>query len=139
MTISNNHATVFFVTKPLFEITLSGDGLMKNILIVSKDSQLSNVIAIFLKREDYQVFVEDCGEHAAKVFRETAIDIIITEPYFNRGSVNGEQLASMYLSLQPRGKLLIMSGGEYEGTYPFIQKPFSVEDFLDKVSEILGE
>lgn len=113
----------------------------ETILLVEDEPAVRQLFAQALIRAGYRVFEARNGQEALKVFDQhgDSIDMLLTDmrmPYMGGGEL-ATHLRSRRLSL----KLLCISG--YPGSDPselgadFLAKPFSRDDLLAKVREVL--
>ena len=113
----------------------------ESILLVEDEPAVRQLFAQALARAGYNVFEARNGEEAIKLFDQygDAIDLLLTDmrmPYMG-GAELAEQLRARRVSL----KLICISGyssgldGDLEGD--FLAKPFSRDDLLKKVREVL--
>ncbi|MBU1241171.1 response regulator, partial [Myxococcota bacterium] len=99
-----------------------------------------------LKRNNYHVLVASTGREALELAHKstTRIDLLITDIVIP--DMNGRRVASALKAKMPDLRILFMSGYTAqiiesenllgEGS-EFLQKPFSVKGFTDKVRELL--
>jgi two-component system cell cycle sensor histidine kinase/response regulator CckA len=113
----------------------------ESILLVEDEPAVRQLFATALTRAGYRVFEARNGQEALKVFDEhgDAIDLLLTDmrmPY-----MGGGELAQVLRSRRKTLKLICISGYpgavESELTEDFLAKPFSREDLLAKVREVL--
>jgi CheY-like chemotaxis protein len=113
----------------------------ETILLVEDEPAVRQLFAQALVRAGYRVFEARNGQEAIKVFDEhgDGIDLLLTDmrmPYMGGGEL-AQQLRARRLTL----KLICISG--YPGTIDpelasdFLAKPFSRDDLLKKVREVL--
>ena len=113
----------------------------ETILLVEDEPAVRQLFAQALARAGYRVFEARNGQEAIKVFDQhgDAIDLLLTDmrmPYMG-GAELAQHLRSRRLTL----KLICISG--YPGTVDpefaadFLAKPFSRDDLLNKVREVL--
>lgn len=113
----------------------------ETILLVEDEPAVRQLFAQALIRAGYRIFEARNGQEALKVFDQhgDSIDMLLTDmrmPYMGGGEL-ATHLRSRRLSL----KLLCISG--YPGSDPselgadFLAKPFSRDDLLAKVREVL--
>ena len=111
----------------------------ETILLVEDEPAVRQLFAIALTRAGYRVLEARNGQEAMKVFDQhgETIDLLLTDmrmPY-----MGGAEL-TQHLRARHRGlKLICISGypGETEMTGDFLAKPFSRDDLLKKVREVL--
>ena len=113
----------------------------ESILLVEDEPAVRQLFATALTRAGYRVYEARNGQEALKVFDEhgDAIDLLLTDmrmPY-----MGGGELAQVLRARRKTLKLICISG--YPGsagtelTADFLAKPFSREDLLAKVREVL--
>ncbi len=118
-----------------------GDTSRGTILLVEDEPAVRQLFAQALSRAGYQVYEARNGEEAMKVFDQhgDSIDLLLTDmrmPY-----MGGAELAQHLRARRESLKLLCISGypGTLSGDLPgdFLAKPFSRDDLLNKVREVL--
>ncbi len=117
------------------------DKTRETILLVEDEPAVRQLFAQALARAGYRVYEARNGEEAVKVFDQhgESIDMLLTDmrmPY-----MGGAELAQHLRSRRESLKLLCISGypGSLTGDVPgdFLAKPFSRDDLLNKVREVL--
>jgi DNA-binding NtrC family response regulator len=125
---------------------VSDDGLTtsrgnETILLVEDEPAVRQLFAQALMRAGYRVFEARNGQEAMKVFDQygDTIDLLLTDvrmPY-----MGGTELVKHLRARRNTLKLICVSGypssGDDELTTDFLSKPFSREDLLSKVREVL--
>lgn len=115
--------------------------LRETILLVEDEPAVRQLFALALTRAGYQVHEARNGQEAIKIFDRhgDTIDLLLTDmrmPYMG-GAELMEQLRRRRQTL----KLICISGypgmSEIEVTTDFLAKPFSRDDLLSKVREVL--
>jgi two-component system cell cycle sensor histidine kinase/response regulator CckA len=114
----------------------------ETILLVEDEPAVRQLFAQALGRAGYRVYEARNGQEAIKLFDEhtDAIDLLLTDmrmPY-----MGGAELAQELRARRPSLKLLCISGypgggGDSETMPDFLAKPFSRDDLLAKVREII--
>lgn len=116
-------------------------GSRETILLVEDEPAVRQLFAQALSRAGYHVYEARNGEEAVKVFDQygASIDLLLTDmrmPY-----MGGAELAQHLRTRRATLKLLCISGypGSLSGDLPgdFLAKPFSRDDLLNKVREVL--
>jgi two-component system, cell cycle sensor histidine kinase and response regulator CckA len=121
--------------------TMETTGKLETILLVEDEPAVRHLFALALIRAGYQVHEARNGQEAMKLFDQhgDTIDLLLTDmrmPY-----MGGEELAHQLRGRRRTLKLLGVSG--YPGTaqsdlsMEFLAKPFSRDDLLRKVREVL--
>ena len=117
------------------------DGSNETILLVEDEPAVRQLFAQALMRAGYRVYEARNGEEAVKLFDQhgDSIDLLLTDmrmPY-----MGGAELAQQLRSRRGSLKLICISGypGTLSGELPgdYLAKPFSREDLLNKVREVL--
>ncbi|MEO6238955.1 MAG: response regulator [Vicinamibacterales bacterium] len=115
----------------------------ETILLVEDEPAVRQLFAQALTRAGYSVFEARNGQEAMKLFDEHGeqIDLLVTDmrmPY-----MSGAELAHHLRGRRRSLKLLCMSGypGQLDSelAIDFLAKPFSREDLLKKVREVLDK
>ena len=116
-------------------------GPRETILLVEDEPAVRQLFAQALARAGYTVHEARNGQEALKVFDQhgDAIDLLLTDlrmPY-----MGGAELAQTLRARRKTLKLICVSGypgtGETEMPSDFLAKPFSRDDLLAKVREVL--
>lgn len=113
----------------------------ESILLVEDEPAVRQLFALALTRAGYHVYEARNGQEALKIFDQhgETIDLLLTDmrmPY-----MGGAELAHQLRGRRRTLKLLCISG--YPGSLDddlatdFLAKPFSREDLLKKVREVL--
>ena len=114
---------------------------LESILLVEDEPAVRQLFAVALSRAGYHVYEARNGQEAIKIFDQhgDTIDLLLTDmrmPY-----MGGAELAHQLRGRRRTLKLLCISG--YPGSLDddlatdFLAKPFSREDLLKKVREVL--
>ncbi len=113
----------------------------ETILLVEDEPAVRQLFAQALIRAGYRVYEARNGQEAMKVFDQhgESIDLLLTDmrmPY-----MGGAELAQHLRARRRTLKLLCVSGypggADIERTSDFLAKPFSRDDLLAKVREVL--
>jgi len=113
----------------------------ETILLVEDEPAVRGLFAQALMRAGYRVLEARNGQEAMKVFDQhgDTIDLLLTDmrmPY-----MGGAELAQHLRSRRETLKLICVSGypagSESDVTTDFLAKPFSRDDLLSKVREVL--
>lgn len=116
-------------------------GNRETILLVEDEPAVRQLFAQALARAGYSVYEARNGQEAMKLFDQHAdsIDLLLTDmrmPY-----MGGAELAQHLRARRQSLKLLCISGypgaGEEDFNVDFLAKPFSRDDLLTKVREVL--
>ena len=121
-------------------------GRGETVLVVEDDQAILELAGTMLEKHYYKVLKASTPSEAINIARqhEDSIDLMITDVVMPE--MNGRDLAGIIQALQPRMKVLFMSGytanviahhGVLKEGVHFIQKPFSVADFVVRVQDTL--
>ena len=113
----------------------------ETILLVEDEPAVRQLFVMALSRAGYNVFEARNGEEAMKVFEQhsEAIDLVLTD--VRMPCMNGAVLAKQLRSRKEDLKMICISG--YGGSIAkavasdFLAKPFSRDEMLKKVREVL--
>jgi CheY-like chemotaxis protein len=116
----------------------------ETILLVEDEDSVREFIALVLQEQGYTVIEAANGQEALRLAGECAQEIHLLLTDMVMPGINGMVLAQRLLKNRPHLKALIMSGystqlnvsqGMWQGSPPFIQKPFSREALLGKIRD----
>ncbi|NUP09412.1 MAG: response regulator [Polyangiaceae bacterium] len=128
---------------PPFARETSGD---ETLLLVEDEPRLRMITAEILREEGYVVLEAESGDEAIAIAKENAIDLLLTDVVMPH--MSGKTAAAKVLELQPRTRVLFMSGyaaaivekeGRLEEGFAFLAKPFTREGLLARVRELFDE
>ena len=116
----------------------------KTILVVDDEGFLVDIIFEILDSHGYHVLTATSGEEALQIAKKgSVIDLLLSDLIMK--PMNGLELAAELKQSNPQIKVLFMSGytedyirglGIY--TVPFLVKPISADDLLEKIPQLLG-
>ena len=113
----------------------------KTILLVEDEPAVRQLFSLALTRAGYRVHEARNGQEAMKVFDQhgDSIDLLLTD--MRMPFMGGAELARQLRARRQTLKLLCISGyaggSELELSGDFLAKPFSRDELLAKVKEIL--
>ena len=113
----------------------------ETILLVEDEPAVRQLFAQALTRAGYRVYEARNGQEALKVFDQhgDAIDLLLTD--MRMPFMGGAELAQQLRARRASLKLLCVSGyanaPDSDLTADFLAKPFSRDDLLNKVREVL--
>ena len=118
----------------------------ETILLAEDDDSARKLIRSILREYGYRILEAQDGEEAVRLFEqhEGPIHLLLTDVVMP--GMNGRELAERLQPLQPKMKVLYMSGytdnaivhaGVMEPGMAFIPKPFTPKDLASKVREVL--
>ena len=101
------------------------------ILVVDDDERMLRVVRLVLQMRGHTVQTATDGHRALEAMATEAIDLLVSDvamPF-----MTGTDLAATVRRLYPGMPVLLMSGSEQPGGYPFIAKPFHAHGLLAAV------
>jgi CheY-like chemotaxis protein len=113
----------------------------ETILLVEDEPAVRQLFALALTRAGYQVYEARNGQEALKLFDQhgESIDLLLTD--MRMPFMGGAELARQLRSRRRTLKLLCISGyaggSELEFSGDFLAKPFSRDQLLAKIREVL--
>lgn len=120
---------------------------MAGILIVEDDKELREMLKISLIRHKYTVYESENGKEAISHFKPSITDLVITDLIMPEE--DGLKVIIKLRELKPGIKIIAISGGGKAGPGSYLNmakalgansifsKPFSINDLLVKVEELL--
>jgi two-component system cell cycle sensor histidine kinase/response regulator CckA len=125
----------------------AGERNLETILVVEDDELIRSCIVAPLTRAGYEVLSAGNGVEGARVFERhsEALDLLVTD--ISMPGMLGTDLARFARKIRPDIKVIFASGSIHlEETNPqtyiqgsvFLSKPFTIEELLRTVKEILG-
>ncbi len=116
------------------------------VLLVEDEEKVRLLLSELLSGSGYQVLEARDGEEALEICRSFfgSIDLMLTDLVMP--NLGGAELAELAASLRPNMKAIYMSGytddavvhgGILASGFPFLQKPFTSRDVLEKIREVL--
>ncbi len=116
------------------------------ILLVEDDDAVRPLLRRYLERDGYRVVDAANGADAVEIARrESAIDLLVTDVVMPE--VGGRRLAAAIAEEHPSVQVLYISGytddevlrrGVSQDEQPFLQKPFTRDELLRRVGELLA-
>ncbi len=116
------------------------------ILVVDDEPEIRKLVSAMVSQSGYTVLTADSGEHALTLYRnhKGTVDLLITDVV--APGMSGPMLADALTALQPRLKVLFISG--YDSTHvvqkyvvekghALLTKPFTAEQMQSKVRDML--
>ena len=115
------------------------------ILLAEDDVIVRNLVRLLLEHDGYQLLVGADGAEALALARSYVgvIDLLLTDIEMPR--MNGLELSQQIIAERPGIRVLVMSGQTSDSfrklnfKFPFLNKPFVVESFRQKVREALAD
>ena len=120
---------------------------MALILIIEDDDQTRGVLKLMVEREGYDVLEADDGLEGIKLFRENAVDLIITDIIMFEK--DGITTIMEVRKDSPNVKIIAISGGARVGPEVYLQladrvgadrtltKPIDRKELLNTIDELL--
>jgi len=123
-------------------------GGTETVLIVEDEKQILSLCSVFLNSYGYKVLTANHPGEAILLCEKHNEDIHLLVTDVVMPNMNGKELHERIIKLKPHIKVLYMSGytedvifhrGIVANGISFIQKPFSMNEFIKKVKEVLGQ
>jgi PAS domain S-box-containing protein len=135
----------FLEEKPAIEKAVKG---RETVLLVDDEEMIADIGKKMLKKLGYQVVLAESGRTALKLFEKMRdkIDLVILDMIMP--DMGGSETFDQLKAMAPDIKVLLSSGYSIDGQASeimkrgcngFIQKPFNLKHFSQKVREILDE
>ncbi len=116
-------------------------------MVVDDEDINIGILVEWLELMDYEVIAARSGEEALKIFEERngAVDLIILDIVMP--GLSGEEVFYRLKEMDASVKVIVISGYALEdkvtrllraGALSFLQKPFRMENFSEKVKEALN-
>jgi len=153
-----DHGTTFSVYFPRVERSVPGDAQpqtmrqlltrgSETVLVVDDQASLCGLLCDVLRKAGYSVLPATSGREALQQVREhpQQIDLVITDMVMPQ--MGGRELTESLSGLKPHAKVLYMSGYTDRAEdvtsllsrgHAFIEKPFTSEDLLRKIRDVLA-
>jgi signal transduction histidine kinase len=143
--LSRNHGQLEKAEEKEISIPVSGS---ETVLLVEDEEQILTIGEIFLKRHGYKVLTANHPDEALNICKKypDQIHLLITDVVMP--AMNGQELKDKIEKMRPGIKVLFMSGYMadtmmhrrlYDHGEAFIQKPFMMNDFINKVKDVLEQ
>ena len=115
------------------------------IMVVDDDERGRRVTARMLRDEGYNVIEARSGEEALERLAESEVQVILADLAMP-GGMHGLELVEQALALAPWRRVVLMSGydrlfpklGTYGARFPLLMKPFSAEQLVRQIREVLS-
>ena len=120
----------------------------ETILVVEDQEQVRTMVCQMLRRYGYHVFEAADGKAALEVAASLGVEIDLLLTDVVMAGMNGKELYERLSGLHRKAGVLYMSGyttnvishhGVLDSSVHFIQKPFSINDLIRKVQQVLNE
>jgi two-component system response regulator (stage 0 sporulation protein F) len=116
---------------------------MPTILIVDDDDGILAMLSLVLERAGYEVLKASDGQQAIELYQSCPADLVLADLVMP--NKEGLEMIIELTGLYPAVKIIAMTGGRQEflkvakilGAKRVLAKPFSEQEILDAVSEVL--
>jgi len=123
-------------------------GGLETILLAEDDNSLRDMISTVLKEFGYRVIEAKDGQEAVSKFQENqdAIHLVVLDIVMPK--MSGKEAGDAIMKMRPHAMILFQSGypadsmqheGLPDGAINFLNKPVSLQEFLQKVRDILDK
>jgi PAS domain S-box-containing protein len=117
------------------------------VLLIDDDEMILDIGTSLLEKLGYRVLVANGGEKALQIYKDSMSDIDLVVLDLMMPVMDGEAVYDALKALNPRVKVIVASGYPIDGKAneilkkggnAFIQKPFSMKSFAEKIKAVLG-
>jgi len=117
----------------------------ETILLVDDEPSIRTIASQILLRQGYEVLVAASGQEALQICRDHpgTIQLLLTD--LMMPGMSGLDLVTQAITVRPQMRVVYISESyllkqafAQEPNLAFIDKPFSAEDLIKKVAEVLG-
>jgi len=118
---------------------------MKRILVVDDENGVRKVLSKLLSNMGYQVIAAQNGYEGMDLFRDNAIDLVLTD--LDMDCMDGWSLASSIKAQSPGTPVVLVTGSDKEKVLEKLKgshvdgvifKPFSAQEFSETVRKMLN-
>ena len=120
----------------------------ETILVIEDEERIIEAATEMLELLGFTVMVARSGKEAIEVYKKSreAIDLVILDMILPE--MNGSEIYDEIKAINPEVKVLLSTGYSVNGPATeimekgcngFIQKPFTIEKFSQKINEVLGK
>ncbi len=119
---------------------------MKTILVAEDEPTIRELVSDILDSQGYKVITVEDGEAAVRAYSEIKDDIDLVILDMNMPKMNGVETFAKLKAINSRVPILLSSGSSHdaqdrellrEGLSGFLQKPYQIGEFLEKVGAAL--
>jgi PAS domain S-box-containing protein/putative nucleotidyltransferase with HDIG domain len=119
---------------------------ISNILIVSIDPGISNVLGVLLSNLNYKIELINSGSDAFKELKENKFDLMLLDVILP--DMSGLQILNYVKKMSPDTLVIVMAGDDLSskaaeclknGAYDFLKKPFRKEEILKRIDNALEQ
>jgi len=118
----------------------------ETVFLIDDDDMIADVSELILKNSGYDVVIAKSGKEAIEVYKEnhSGIDMVILDMILP--DMSGGDTYDRLKEINPGIKVLLASGYDIDsqasdimerGCDGFIQKPFNMNELLEKIREVL--
>jgi len=117
---------------------------MARILVVDDDKDMCHLISEILQEESYEVNISYNGEDALSKIKENSYDLVILD--YKLFGISGIGVLEKARQVKPLIKVIMISAfgndstkakAKELGAFDFIDKPFSIIEFLRRIKNVL--
>ncbi len=114
------------------------------VLVVDDVEDMRDILRQFIEVYGYEAITATCGDEALEIFRQTPVDLIITDIMMDNG--DGFELVQGARKIRPEIPVIFITGYEVDnareraadlGADGFLAKPFSIQELKQLIDKIL--
>lgn len=134
------------VTEELTPVHVDGGGL--NVLLAEDDTATLEALKALLEAQNFKVLTAHTGQEAYEIYEKLCESILLVVSDVVMPEMGGVALYQALHQRWPQTRILLITGHPLEsddqalletGDIHWLQKPFSVQEFITTVQAILGE
>jgi CheY-like chemotaxis protein len=112
----------------------------QTVLLVDDEMPVRTLMAAIVSRDGYRALQASDGPEALRIAATTPVDLVVTDVMMP-GMSGPELVAELEARHLVKSSMLVSAGCPFEagggGRIPFLAKPFTVKDLLDRVRQAL--
>ena len=116
------------------------------IMIVDDEEVIRNMVNVFLKSYGYEVILASNGMEAIEKIQQTGVEVSLVFLDMMLPGITGMEVFKRLRQTNPKIKAILTSGYTQdileeeldESTTSFLQKPFRINELIQKIEEMIG-
>ncbi len=115
-------------------------------MIVDDEEVIRNMVNVFLKSNGYEVILASNGMEAIEKIQQTGVEVNLVFLDMMLPGITGMEVFKKLRQTNPKIKAILTSGYPQdileeeldESTASFLQKPFRINELIQKIEEMIG-